>query len=108
MDRSNVCLLVSVEYQQDSIGQPVAIETLKPAFCDIASVSRSEFYDAGRNGLKPEYRITIFAPDYNGEEALILNNIRYGVIRTYRNRNETVELYVERKTGEYGGASNQT
>lgn len=103
MDRSNTVDLVSVAYGTDSIGQHVAVETLRTVFCAVDSISRAEFYDAGRNGLKPELRITLFSPDYNGEEALILNKIRYGVVRTYQNRNETIELYVERLTGELNG-----
>ena len=100
MDRSNTVDLIRVTYETDGIGQQVPIETLRTVFCSVDSISRAEFYDAGRNGLKPEYRITLFAPEYNREEALILNGIRYGIVRTYQNRNETIELYVERLTGE--------
>lgn len=103
MDRSNTIDLISVTYAEDSIGQKIAVETQRTVFCAVDSISRAEFYDAGRNGLKPEYRITLFAPDYNREEALILNGVRYGIIRTYQNRNETIELYVERLTGELNG-----
>ena len=103
MDRSNTIDLISVAYTEDSIAQQIPVETLRTVFCAIDSISRAEFYDAGRNGLKPEYRVTLFAPDYNGEEALILNGKRYGIVRTYQNRNETIELYVERLTGELNG-----
>lgn len=100
MDRSNTVDLVSVAYATDSIGQHVPVETLRTVFCSVDSISRAEFYDAGRNGLKPEYRITLFAPEYEGEESLILKGLRYGIVRTYQNRNETIELYVERLTGD--------
>ena len=102
MDRSNQIQLLSVSYAQNSIGEYVPTETATTVFCNVQSVSRDEFYAAGRNGLAPELRVTLFAPEYNGEKNIIFQGIRYGVVRTYRNRSDSVELYIERKTGKYG------
>ena len=41
----------------------------------------------------------MFAPDYNGETIAELNGVRYSVYRTYLGKNETIELYLERKAG---------
>lgn len=103
MDRSNVVTLIHTTFAEDSLGQHVPVETLRTVFCSVDSISRAEFYDAARAGLKPEYRITMFAPEYDREESLILNGVRYGIVRTYQNRNETIELYVERLTGDLNG-----
>lgn len=99
MDRSRVLTLILTSYTQDNIGQPIPAETRKDVFCNLTGVSASEFFEAGRAGLRPEYRATMFAHDYNGEEIVELDGARYGVYRTYLGRNETIELYLERKAG---------
>ena len=99
MDKSRVLTLIKTTYTVDSIGQQVPQETRRNVFCNISSISASEFFDAGRAGLKPEYRATMFAPDYGREEIVELDGVQYGVYRTYLGRNETIELYLERKAG---------
>lgn len=99
MDRSKVLTLISVTYSTDSIGQRVPEEVSRDVFCDISSVSASEWFEGGRSGMNPEYRATMFSPDYNGEQIAELDGVRYGIYRTYLGRNETVELYLEKKAG---------
>lgn len=99
MDRSNVVELVSVTRTQDAYGVWRETQTKRQVFCAVESVTRAEFFDGGRNGLNPEYKIVMFFGDYNGEDTLIYDNKVYGVYRTYRAKNDTVELYVERKGG---------
>ena len=99
MDRSDVLTLIKESYMPDDIGQQVPTETSRDVFCSISSVSASEWFDAGRIGLKPEYRATMFAYDYEGELIAELNGVRYSVYRTYLGKNETIELYMERKGG---------
>ena len=45
----------------------------------------------------------MFAPDYEGEELAEIDGVRYGVYRTYLGSNESIELYLERKTGATNG-----
>lgn len=99
MDKSKVLTLIGVTYSADSIGQQVPIETPRNIFCNISSVSSSEWFDGGKKGLNPEYRAVMFSPDYNGEQIAELDGVRYGIYRTYLGRNETIELYLERKAG---------
>ena len=107
MDRSRVLTLIGVTYKQDAsgqyekdaLGQLVTAEEPRDVFCNITGVSASEFFEAGRAGLRPELRATLFAFDYHGEEAAELDGVRYGVYRTYLGKDETVELYLERKAG---------
>lgn len=99
MDRSNVCELVGVSYTADAIGQQVTVETPRTVFCNVQSVTGTEFFEAGKVGIRPSYRVTIFAPDYEGEEIVVLNGARYGVYRTYIRQDENIELYLEAKTG---------
>ena len=99
MGKSRVLTLIGVSYQPDSIGQLVPQETRRNVFCNISSVSASEWFEAGRAGLNAEHRATMFAYDYAGETLAELNGVRYGIYRTYIGKNETIELYMERKAG---------
>jgi len=68
----------------------------------VDSITRSEFFDAGRNGLNPEYKFTMFLYDYEGEKIVEYNGRQYTVYRTYEGRSDTIELYVEQR-GETNG-----
>lgn len=50
-------------------------------------------------GLNPEIVATVFAPEYQGEEVAEINGVRYSIYRTYRDKGEKLELYLERKAG---------
>lgn len=101
MDRSEVIKLITVSYSVDEIGQRIPVERESTHYCQLSSVSQSEWFEAGRNGLKAEYRAVMPCEEYNGEEVAELNGVRYGVYRTYRTRSDTIELYLERKAGVY-------
>lgn len=102
MDRSDVITLLKTVITVDDYGVERIRKTSRDVFCQVDSVTRAEFFDGGRNGLNPEYRITMFAPDYEGETELIYKDLSYSVYRTYQGRNDTLELYVERKGGSNG------
>ena len=68
--------------------------------CRIDSVTRSEFFEGGRNGLNPELQFTVFAGDYEGETVCQYEGKQYGIYRTYRvPGTDYMELYAERKGG---------
>ncbi len=99
MDRSKQLTLVQVTYTTDNIGQRLKIETDRTVFGNVRSVTRTEWVDAGNRGFKPEYQVTMFAPDYAGEGIVKLDGIRYSIYRTYIKQNEEIELYLERRPG---------
>lgn len=99
MDKSKVLTLISETYIVDEIGQQIPQETRRDVFCNISSVSAAEWFEAGRSGLKPEYRATMFSYDYGHEKIVELDGVRYGVYRTYLGKNESIELYLESKVG---------
>lgn len=99
MDRSNKIKLISETFTTDDIGQKIAVETETEIYASVASVGSAEFVAAGQLGLRPELRFTIFAPEYSGEKIVEYNGNRYAVYRTYIGKNEALELYTERKTG---------
>ena len=102
MDMSAPITLVAISYALDDNGVRQRTETTKNVFANIQSVSANEFFEGGRSGLQPEYRFTMFRFEYSGEPVVIYNGIRYAVYRTYIGRNDTIELYVERKGGTNG------
>lgn len=102
MDRSDVIELVTVTRTQDEYGVWRTSETTKQIYCQVDSVTQSEFFEAGRNGLNPEFRFTVFFGDYSNEPIVIYKDKRYAVYRTYLTRNDRLELYVERKGGTNG------
>lgn len=102
MDRSSVLTLINVTRERDAYGVWRDQETTTDVFCQVDSVSQSEFYEAGRNGLNPQYRFRMFYGDYNNQELVSYNGSRYSVYRTYLRRDDIIELYVERKGGSNG------
>ena len=99
MDRSRILTLIEEAYKPDALGQLIPTETRRDVYCNLSSVSASEWFDGGRAGLNPESRATMFVCDYNGERIAELDGVRYGIYRTYLAQNEFIELYLERKAG---------
>lgn len=89
-------------YGVDVPGEPDYID----CFCQIHSITRQEFFDAGRNGLNPAFMITMFQGDYNGESLLEYQGKTYSIYRTYIvPGTDYIELYVERQGGSNGKES---
>lgn len=99
MDRSDVITLFSDSVTYDEYGVAKKQRTGRDVFGKVESVTRAEFFDAGRSGLNPEYRMTMFFGDYNGESLVGYNGRIYSVYRTYQSSTDIIELYVERRTG---------
>ena len=99
MDRSTPIMLISVTWTADEYGVKQPTETPKKVYANVKSVTRAEFFDGGRNGLNPEFVFGVFFGDYSGEKILEYNGTRYTVYRTYQLRNDTLELYAERREG---------
>lgn len=100
MDNSQMITLETPSYRKDALNQfiPDGV-TANEVCCKVTSVSRSEWSDAGRKGLKAEYRVTVWADEYNGATAAILNGVRYEIYRTYQSSGDEMELYLGRKVG---------
>ena len=98
----DIITLLKATKTQNAYG--VWVESLagRDVFARIASVSASEFFEGGRNGLKPSFKITLFFGDYEGEGMLTYKGKTYTVYRTYKTQNDTLELYVEEKGGSNG------
>ena len=102
MNMQDMITLRSVAIEVDAYGVPQETTSDTEVYARVESVSASEFFEGGRNGLNPEYRMTMFSGDYSGETMLIYNGSTYAIYRTYQRRGDYIELYVERKCGTNG------
>lgn len=99
MNRPSVIYLVSESFSQDAYGVMTSTQTLRKVFADVQSVTGSEWFEGGRNGLNPEYRMRVFRSEYHGEDTLVYDGKYFAIYRTYMD-NDIMELYVEKKKGE--------
>lgn len=126
MDRSDVIFLIKEKMVQNDFGQWVRSDWVDPltefelgidepdpipfsnvdrwrsreVFCDVRSITRTEWFEAGRNGIEhPEFIFVINRNEYDDEKIVQYNDKIYGVYRTYEAKNENLELYVEAKGG---------
>lgn len=95
MDRSDVMYLISAVQTKDELGVFREELTARKVYCEVSSVSMAEWFEGSRNGLNPSLRFRMFAPDYEGEKMLAFNGTFYSIYRTYRDKNEIIELYAE-------------
>lgn len=96
--------LISETYVSDEIGQLVPSEQSVPVWAHLQSVTRSEWYDAGQNGLQPQLVAITPIVNYNGESIVQIGDgeqaKRYSVYRTFFGPDtDSIELYLERKAG---------
>ncbi len=96
--------LIAEVISKDSLGMTEKTYVRKDVLCDVNSITRQEFFEAGRSGLNPSYEMTVFFGDYAGEKVLEYKGEQYGIYRTYRT-GDYMELYVERKGGLVGTQS---
>ena len=99
MDRSCVIQLVKETRTKDAYGVDRTERTAREIYAQVDSVTRAEFFEGGRNGLNPELVFRVFFGDYEDERELTYDGKNYGIYRVYQSRNDTVELYAERKGG---------
>lgn len=100
MNLAEKIALVSIEYAQDDLGEWTETRTNTEIFGWVESVSMSEFYQAGMQGLEPEYKITIWMQEYGGQDLVEYNSKIYSVYRTFRRSDGRLELYVTERKGE--------
>ena len=94
-----VAYLIGYTITLDDYKQEVKTETRTMVFGKKESISRYEFFSAGRAGLQPSFKVTVAIIDYNGELEIELDGVRYGVYRTYNVDEDYIELYCEKKGG---------
>lgn len=92
--------LISIEYTQDELGEWVETEVKTDVFATVQSVTMYEFYEAGREGMKPDYRFHMWMTEYNDQELVEYKDKRYRIYRTYIRNDGRIELYVNEQKGD--------
>lgn len=80
--------------EEDEYGDKKDVQKLSDEiFAEILSISQTEFYQAQTSDKKPEmkFKITDYL-DYDGQKYLIHEGIRYKIMRTYRTKNNELEI----------------
>lgn len=97
----DVAYLIFNEDVRDAIGQFVpGMETRSEILISVESINRSEFFNAGKSGLTPEFLFKTAAINYCGQDEVEYNGKRYSIYRTYNPPNsDEIELYVQKKVG---------
>ena len=97
--------LISETMQQDELGAWYSDKVIRRVLCRVSSIDDTEFHEAGRSGLNPAVRVTVFHADYKGETKCRFESGDYTIYRTKRIPNsDYIDLYLERK----GGSNGQT
>ena len=105
----NVLILQSMTREQDETGVWREAFTPRQVFCQVHSITRNEFFQAGRNGLNPSYMFTVFRADYEGEVICSFEGKDYAIYRTFLpEREDYIELYAERQGGANGKSNAST
>lgn len=99
--RDAVITLYTNRPEKDENGILRDVLTCREVYCQVGSITRQEFFDAGRNGLNPQFIFYVFAGDYNNEMKLSFEGKDYGIYRTFLD-GDYIELYAERKGGTNG------
>ena len=74
-------------------------ETRRTILARMDDVTRAEFFAAGQNGMRAEFKFTVFPAEYEG------NGNRYAIYRTYQvPGTDDLELYAQREAGVTRGA----
>lgn len=84
----SVCKLIGkTQTGRDRYGNPIEETTERTVFCQVLSVTRSEFYQAASAGLSPEYIIRLQdIAEYEGEKLVEYDGELFSVLRVYRDR----------------------
>ncbi len=98
---NNDAYLISRTFTQDAVGNQIATETRTLIPVEVRSITRDEFYRAGEQKLNPEMLVTTAAENYNGEELVEIDSVRYSIYRKYRDaeKSDDIELYLRKEVG---------
>lgn len=103
MDRSATAYLIGKTYTQDTTGVMRENVSRRLVYCNIQEASAAEWFEGGRAGLNPSYKVTMFAPDYNGEQLIEIGDTVHQVYRTYHRRTDELELHCQKEAGANAG-----
>ena len=100
MNLAEKIALISIEYTQDDLGEWIETRKETEVFALVESVTMNEFYQAGMQGFKPEFKMSVWLNEYDDQEILEYKEKPYRVYRSYRRSDGRIELYVTERKGD--------
>lgn len=102
---NDILVLIGLTYAKNDLLEQVPVgESRTEVFGEARSVTRAEWYEGGREGMKPSVVFVVPSMDYAGQQEAEFCGRRYRIYRTYRPRErEEIELYLEEKSGVCNG-----
>lgn len=97
--RTDELILIKNTFENDSIGNQIEKNEESIVFCEVKSISRTEFYQAAQSGMKPGAAFIIYGFEYDNQEFVRHNGIKYKVIKTYKINDNDLELTCEKVIG---------
>lgn len=92
--------LISTVYAQNAMGVNVATERTVTIWAEVQSVSRTEFFEAGRSGISPSLTLVTPRVNYAGQQIAVVGGVRYAIYRTYLPADsDVIELHLEQRAG---------
>lgn len=91
--------LIKTTITQDEIGQPITTETTKNVLAKRNVVGSKEFYNAMAVGIKPTAELQIRLCEYDNEQEVEYEGIRYSIIRTLPINKFNLVLVIGTKEG---------
>ena len=83
-----------------SVGSSADEDVRTAVFAEVDPVGRDEYEAAGQQGMKAEYKFTVWAAEYDGQEEVEYNGRRLSIYRTYGARSDDkTELYAAERAG---------
>jgi hypothetical protein len=70
----------------------------------LFSVYQSEYFDAAQAGIRPSFKIEMYAVDYHGEKVLKYDGEDYVIYRTYKIGTDKIELHCAERVGVNNGS----
>ena len=92
---NDVITLVAIVETENEVGDLTQTETKTEVFAEVRSIGMKEKYESLAVGLKPELTFVLADYyDYDDQEFIDYNSIRYRVFRTYMKRTHELEITV--------------
>lgn len=100
-----VAFLLRQKYKKDKLGQYVPSEEVKDEILvSEESITRTEFFKAGQNGMRPEIMLKTASVNYSGQSEVEYEGTRYSIYRTHKvPESDEIELYLQKKAGVQNG-----
>ena len=99
MRHNTVVFLIAVTIIEDELGNQIEQETERKVFANEMTVSQGEYYNAASAGLRPQKMFEVYTFEYQGEEKLRYNSVKYQIIRT-ETRGEKTRIICEKVIGD--------